>query len=198
MSETTSRIRSPSGEPTFPNKSRLSSMKAYETLTTLCSRKLASPGTSNMFPGASAWRRLEVSEQTTTVFILLALNTLFCTTIAGSQARNRQVPQSPPGKLLPDGSPVLFVQQPTVMPLYASQHGLVFGVWILVDIVELLQKALVLAPPDEFMHCHSVEPAPGNAHLTSQRIRFLSQIPVDRKANLYVHLLFIPFFIQKM
>ena len=55
----------------------LSTVKIWETKTTLCLGKFASPFSRSTFPGVLARFILEVSAHTITVLILLALKTLF-------------------------------------------------------------------------------------------------------------------------
>src|SRR5262249_44812121 len=78
-----SRTRRADSVPIFSLNWDLSTVKIWDTLTTLCLGRLASPGSSRTFPGAVARLRLEVSAQTTTVLIRLRLKTLFWMTTCG-------------------------------------------------------------------------------------------------------------------
>lgn len=61
----------------------LSTVRTWETLTTLCSGRPASPGTRSTLPGSPARRRFDVRAHVTTVRIPLLLNRLFWTTTKG-------------------------------------------------------------------------------------------------------------------
>lgn len=63
--------------PIFSLRSLLFTVNNWEIFTTLFLERLASPFLSVTFPGALERLRLDVSEQTTIVFIRLRLNKLF-------------------------------------------------------------------------------------------------------------------------
>lgn len=104
--------------PIFSTKSCLSTVNICVILTTLAFDKFASPFSSNTLPGDFALSKLDVNEQTTTVFIRLLLNTLFCITRCGCRYAGSE----------PDGEPR---STQKISPwLITTAHSPVVGVWI--------------------------------------------------------------------